>query len=179
MTAVFDTGNCGMILHNLGSYPQHLQTLGAGKFAAAPLPMSVNKKQVFVGGNAFAGYAIFKASKNRDAAWKLISFMASKESQSYWNQTIGQMPTHSGVMNDQWVKESQHISTIASAMLNKKTVVVASPVYLPEYASIMDQVVQPGMQMVMSGRKSVEVFLNEWAQAMEKSKAQYDAVMKK
>jgi multiple sugar transport system substrate-binding protein len=174
MTAAFDTGSAAMILHNLGSYTQHLQTLGAGKFAAAPLPLSINKKQVFVGGNSFAGFVIFNASKNKVAAWKLISFMASKDSQSYWNQKIGQMPTHSGVMQDQWVKDSPHIATIASAMLNKKTVVVASPIYLPEYASIMDQVVQPGMQMVMSGQKTVEAFLNDWAHAMEKAKAQFD-----
>jgi multiple sugar transport system substrate-binding protein len=179
MTAAFDTGSACMILHNLGSYTQHLQTLGAGKFAAAPLPKAISGKQVFVGGNAFAGFSIFKTTKNKDAAWKLISFMASKDSQSYWNQKIGQMPTHAQVMDDQWVKDSQHISTIASAMLDKKTIVVASPIYLPEYASIMDQVVQPGMQMVMSGQKTVEAFLNDWAHAMEKAKTQYDAVMKK
>ncbi|HBF38535.1 MAG TPA: sugar ABC transporter substrate-binding protein [Firmicutes bacterium] len=179
MAAAFDTGSTAMILHNLGSYTQHLQTLGAGKFAAASMPLSLTGRHVLVAGNTFSGYSIFSTSKRPAAAWKFISFLASEKSQSYWNQNTGQMPTNNKVLNEKWIQDAPQISLLASTLADKKTILVASPIYLPDYSVIMDQVVDPGIQMVLSGKKSVETFLNEWAQALEKSKKDYDTAFKK
>lgn len=51
------------------------------------------------------------------------------------------------------------------------------PFYLPDYRSILDNKVDPGIQAVMSGEKTVKAFLDEWAKAIEDSKVKYDEAM--
>ncbi len=48
MVAQFDGGTIGMLKHNLGSYPDHVKTLGADKFAGMPLPVGDGGKRVSV-----------------------------------------------------------------------------------------------------------------------------------
>lgn len=178
MIAGFDTGAVALVQHNIGSFAEHEKALQPGQFAALPLPKTADGKYTVEGGNT-NGYAIFKTTKHPDAAWKFVSFLANAKSQSYWNQNIGQIPTHSDVLNEQWVKDAQHIQAAFTVLEDPNTVFYNPPFYLPDYRSILDNVVDPGIQAVMSGKKSVEDFLNEWAAAMEKSKQQFDAVMKK
>jgi multiple sugar transport system substrate-binding protein len=44
---------------------------------------------------------------------------------------------------------------------------------LPEYSSILNNLVDPGIQSVMSGQKTVEEFLDEWAKAIEESEKKF------
>ncbi|OQP14857.1 ABC transporter substrate-binding protein [Geobacillus zalihae] len=173
MIAAFDTGVTALVQHNIGSYGEHSKALKPDQFAALPLPKTEDGKYVVEGGNTI-NISIFKNTKHPEAAWKLVSFLTSAESQSYWNQQTGQIPTHADVMNEQWVKDAQHIKVAFSVLENKDTIFYNPAFYLPDYRSILDNIVDPGIQAVMSGKKSVEDFLNEWASALEKSKQQYD-----
>lgn len=178
MIAGFDTGAVAMVQHNIGSFGEHSKALQPDQFQAIPLPKTADGKYVAEGGNTI-GISIFKGTKHPDAAWKFASFLNSKDSQSYWNQQVGQIPTNADVLNEDWVKESPHIQTAFKVYEDKNTIQYQPPFYLPEYRSILDTVVDPGTQAVLSGKTTVEEFLNEWAQAMEKAQAQYDEHFKK
>lgn len=173
MVAAFDSGRAMMIQHNLGSYGEHLKALSGDQFAALPFPASISGKRVVKGGQA-NGYGIFRASKHPDAAWKFITYLCSAEAQSYWNYQIGQLPTHSDVYQEDWVKRYPHIGMAGRVLADKNSATMMPPIYLPEYAAILTQLVEPGFQEVLLGRKTVEAFLNEWATAMEKAKVNYD-----
>lgn len=173
MITAFGTGAVALIHHNIGSYGGHSQILNPAQFAAHPLPKTPEGKYVVEGGNT-NGYSIFKNTKHPKEAWLLLSFLCSAEAQSYWNQKIGQIPTHADALNDPWLKQAQHIQTALRVLENPQTIYYDPPFYLPEYRSILDNQVDPGIQDVMSGRKSVEDFLNEWAKAMERSKQAYE-----
>lgn len=173
MLTAFHKGTVSMIHHNIGSYGEHSKRLNPEQFAAHPLPRTPDGKYVVEGGNT-AGYSIFKNTKHPNEAWQFLSFLCSAEAQSYWNQKIGQMPTHSDALNDPWVKQAPHIQTALQVLENPQTVYYYPPFYLPDYRSILDNQVDPGIQDVMSGKKSVEDFLNEWARAMERSKQRYE-----
>ncbi|GIP61236.1 ABC transporter substrate-binding protein [Paenibacillus woosongensis] len=174
MVAVFDTGIAAMLQHNLGSYGEHTKAFGANaaEFKASPLPKSQQGYRVITGGDN-VGLAIFKSSKHKDAAWKFLTFLASEESQNYWNQNIGQMPTHIDSLNSDWVKSSQHILALSEAIADPATKVLIPPIYLPDYSSIQLNVLEPGFQSVLLGKVSPQDFLDEWAQAMEAALAEY------
>ncbi|NOU67017.1 extracellular solute-binding protein [Paenibacillus sp. LMG 31461] len=177
MVATFDTGTAAMVQHNFGSYNNHLQSLGEGKFASTILPKSDNGKTIVA--PTANGYGIFKNSKHPAEAWEFFKFILSSESQAYWNEKIGQMPINVDALQSDYVKKSQHIQGGANVMADKNTVVLDVPTYLPDYSSILAQTLEPNFQKVMSGTMTAEAFLDGWANAMEKAKVEYDKGIKK
>ncbi|MFL6516878.1 MAG: ABC transporter substrate-binding protein [Bacillus sp. (in: firmicutes)] len=178
MIAGFDTGVVAMVHHNPGSFGEHSKALPAGSFKLIPLPTTADGKYVAEGGNA-VNMAIFKSTKHRDAAWKFVEFINSAEAQSYWNEQTGQIPTNSDVLDDEWVQKAEHIKTAFEVYNNPETKIYEPPFYLPDYRAILDGVVDPGVQAVMSGKMTAKEFLDQWAKAIEDSKAKYDETFKK
>ncbi|MEH7272440.1 ABC transporter substrate-binding protein [Neobacillus vireti] len=178
MIAGFDTGVVAMVHHNPGSYGEHNKALPAGSYKLIPLPTTEKGQYVAEGGNA-VNLAIFKSTKHADEAWKFVEFVNSEEAQSYWNEQTGQIPTNSDVLDDKWVQDAQHIKTAFEVYNNPDTKLYEPPFYLPDYRAILDGVVDPGVQAVMSGKMSAKDFLDEWAKAIEDSKEKYDATFKK
>ena len=172
MVAAFDSGVANMIFHNLGSYGEHSRSFKKGEFAAMPFPIQPKGKRTYLA-DAPDGVAIFKNTKYRDEAWKLASFLGAKDSQRFLNQKIGQLPTNVGLLDEDWVKSSQHISTLGNALALKDTIIVSQPEYLPDYKNIRLQVFEPGFQAVLAGAKTAKQFLDELAAALEKSEKDY------
>ena len=176
MVANFDNGVAAMIMHNIGSFGEHSKTLGPGKFA--PLAFPVGKKGNRTAITALKGYVIYKGTKHPAETWKFVSFLCSAESQSYWNKTIGQMPTRLDVMKEAWVSNEAHLKLMGETFADKKSVRLKNPQYLPDYGNIIKGL-DPDFQMVLLGKKSPEEFLNSWAMLIEKSQAEYNKVFKK
>ena len=110
MIAGFDSGSIAMVQHNIGSFAEHSEALDPNQFLAIPLPKSVNGQYVAEEGNTI-GMSIFKGTKHSEESWKFIRFINSKQAQSFWNQSIGQIPTNSDVLSEDWIKTSPHIQT--------------------------------------------------------------------
>ena len=174
MVAAFDTGKAAMVHHNIGSYGEHSEALEEDQFKAIPLPVSIEGNYVAEGGNTI-GISIFAGSDNPEEAFRFIEFANNAESQSIWNQEVGQIPTNSNVMSEQWIQDAQHLSTAFSVYDDADTTLYEPPFYLPDYRSILDNQVDPGIQSVMAGEKTVEDFLTEWADAIEASVEKYRA----
>ena len=172
MIAGFDTGVVAMVQHNIGSYGEHKESLEEGQYLAIPLPKTEDGRYIAEGGNTI-GISIFKGTKNPDAAWKFAEFLNSAESQSYWNEQVGQIPTNSDVLKEEWIKNSPHIQTAFEVYDDPNTILYKPPFYLPEYRSILDNTVDSGIQSVMSGKTSEQEFLDEWAKAMEEAQEKY------
>lgn len=178
MIAGFDTGAVAMVQHNVGSYGEHNESLEPGQFKALALPKSEDGKYVAEGGNTI-GMSIFKSTEHPEAAWEFTAFINSAESQSYWNEKVGQIPTNSDVLQEDWVKNADHIKVAFEVYEDPNLVLYKPPFYLPDYRSILDNTVDSGIQNVMSGKITVKEFLDEWAGAIEESQKQYDEHFKK
>ncbi|WP_171683850.1 ABC transporter substrate-binding protein [Paenibacillus planticolens] len=177
MNATFDTGTSAMIQHNFGSYNDHVTNLGNDKFAGVIPPKADNGKRVVV--PVANGLVMFKNSKHPQEAWKFLSFLMSADSQTYWNQNIGQMPTNTDSLNSDYVKTTQHIQQGAEVLADKDTIALKLPTHLPDYTKITTQQLEPDFQRVLTGKMTVADFVNGWATSMEKAKADYEAAMKK
>jgi multiple sugar transport system substrate-binding protein len=172
MAAEFDSGHVAMIMHNLGSYPQHIQALGKDAVGAVTLPALSGGKHVLLN-SAYISAMVFKGSKHQDAAWKFAAFLASADSVSYFNQKIGQIPPNTKVAGQQWVQDNVGIQNALATQRQSTTTLVNPPWQLPDYASIEAQM-EPEFQKVLLGQVSASTFAGDLAGKLTTSKRQYD-----
>lgn len=174
IAANFDSGVSAMLTHNLGSYTNHMQAFGdASKFSSAPLPTSSTGKYIN-NGSTITGVSIFANSKHPDEAWEFVKFLISPDMQSYWNQSIGQMPTNSKVLEYDWIKDMQHIQVAIETMNQDNTVSFLPPQFLPGYGSINATYMEPAVQAVMAGEMTAQEMLDLWAEHLQE---EYDSFM--
>ncbi|MFI5870864.1 ABC transporter substrate-binding protein [Streptomyces sp. NPDC051445] len=171
MVAQWDSGTIGMLSHNLGSYGDHEKAL-AGKFKGIPAPTQDDGTRVQVS-NPVDGLGLFKASKNKTAAWKFIEFAASHESNSKWNRTAGQVPANSEAAQDGWVQESEPTKLAAEALAGAGTKIVQLPYYLPDWNTISKADNEPNFQKVLLGKLSPKDFLDTLAEQLNAAQADW------
>lgn len=175
IAANFDSGVCAMLTHNLGSYTNHMDAFGdPAKFSAFALPDSKQGTYVNNGGT-LTGLSVFNTCKNPEAAWKFVSYMAGAEGNSFWNESIGQMPVNNAVLEYDWIKEMPHIQTALETTSRDNCVTYLQMSYLPGYGSINSTYIEPAIQSVMSGDMTAEEFLNEWAGYLQEEYESYHA----
>lgn len=172
MVAAFDGGSAAMIFHNTGSKAEHAAALQPNQYQAVSFPLSLTGTYSYTAGSQ-GGYCIFNTCEYPDAAWEFISFMMSEESNSYFNEMIGQIPMNNKVLHEPWVAESQCTSEALRTLADPACRLVAQPKYLPEYSQIMNTLMPPKFQAVLAGEMSVEEFLDTWADAFTEALANY------
>jgi multiple sugar transport system substrate-binding protein len=83
------------------SGPWHIGLLdelgGEGKYELWPMPSGAGDFTSFIGGS---NMAVFKSSKNRDAAWKFVSYLMRPEVQVKWYQTVADLPAVQAAWDD-------------------------------------------------------------------------------
>jgi multiple sugar transport system substrate-binding protein len=173
MVSEFDGGHVAMIMHNLGSYPQHVQAFGKDNLGAVVLPALSSGRRDLTGGASNAIVAtVFRGTKHPVEAWKFAAFLASADSVSYFNQSIGQMPPNNKVSGAQWVKDNTAIQNALAAQADRNTTLVAPPIQLPDYASIETQE-EPNFQKVLLGQMTAQDFATDFAGKMTTSLQKY------
>lgn len=175
ISANFDSGVSAMFTHNLGSYGSHVTGFGGTEgFTANPLPTASNGKYVNYGG-ALTGLCMFDSCENPEAAWKFITYMCGREANSYWNKSIGQMPTNTACYEDAWMQEMQHIQCAVETTEMENCITYTSPAYLPEWGTITTTYIEPAIQSVMSGDMTAQELLDMWAEYLNEAYANYMA----
>lgn len=176
MTAQWDTGTIGMLNHNLGSYQDHVKALGAGKFRGIPQPVGPSGKRVQVS-NPVDGLGMFKSGKNKEAAWKFIEFATSKEQNSKFNASAGQVPSNTGAANDAWIQKAEPTKLAAQALNDGSTTIIQLPYYLPDWNTISKADNEPNFQKVLLGKMSAKAFLDTVAEQLNEAQAEWTEQM--
>ncbi len=175
ISANFDSGVSAMLTHNLGSYGSHVTAFqGTEGFTANPLPTAENGKYVNYGG-ALTGLSMFDTCKNQEAAWKWITYMCSHDANSYWNESIGQLPPNKSCYEDEWMSNMQHIQCAVATTGQENCITYSSPSYLPEWGTINSTYIEPAIQSVMSGDMTAKEMLDLWAEYLNEAYANYMA----
>jgi multiple sugar transport system substrate-binding protein len=88
----------------IGSFvsgPWHIGLLndlgGKDKYELWPMPSGSGDATSFIGGS---NMSVFKASKNRDAAWKFVSYLMKPEVQVKWYETVSDLPAVQSAWDD-------------------------------------------------------------------------------
>lgn len=175
IVANYDSGVCAMLTHNMGSYPTHVAAFGGTEgFSAHPYPTSENGKYVDNAG-AINGICMFDTCENQEAAWKWITFLCGHYGNSYWNESIGQLPSNTLCYEDEWMSGKQHIECGVEIISQDNYLSYSGPTFLPDYGSINSNYIEPAIQSVMSGDMTAKELLDMWAEYLNESYANYMA----
>jgi multiple sugar transport system substrate-binding protein len=174
MVAQWDTGNIGMLNHNLGSYQDHVKALGTDKFRGIPQPTGPGGKRVQVS-NPVDGLGLFKSSKNKEAAWKFIEFAVSRAENSKFNESAGQVPANTEAAQDAWIQKAEPTKLAAAALSDGSTTIVQLPYYLPDWNTISKADNEPNFQKVLLGKTSAKEFLDMLAEQLNEAQADWKA----
>ncbi|WP_424535301.1 ABC transporter substrate-binding protein [Sphaerisporangium viridialbum] len=172
MVAQFTSGKVAMMHHNLGSYNDHVKAFGADKIDAFPMPVGASGKRTIVA-NPVDGFAVFKNSEHKDAAWKFVDFLVSKESNGYWNQQTGQIPANKDAQADSWLSERPYLKNAVEVLSDPATAVVSPPYYLPQFSSVTKADTEPLFQKVLLGQMKPQEFLDTMAQKLTEAQAEW------
>ncbi|SEG98029.1 multiple sugar transport system substrate-binding protein [Nonomuraea solani] len=169
MVAQFDTaGSIAVMQHNLGSYQDHIKSLGPEKVASFSVPKSDSGVQAVLS-NPVGGVAVFSASEQKEAAFKLAEFFAAKETDAYIAEKTGVIPANTDVRGTQ----AAHISEAQRVLNDPATKVVQMPYHLPEFNDITKTWAEPQFQKVLLGQLTAKDFLEQFAGKMTEAQAAY------
>lgn len=91
----------------------------ADKFAVAPIPASPSGESIsFAAG---ANLAVFKGSKNPDAAWKLIQWLTQPDVQVEWYKTVNGLPSQQSAWDDPALTENPKTAAFGEQLQSTKT----------------------------------------------------------
>ncbi|MFE5486166.1 ABC transporter substrate-binding protein [Streptomyces sp. NPDC056527] len=172
MVAQWDSGEIGMLNHNLGSYQDHVKALGTEKFRGIPNPTTDGGARVMVS-NPVDGLGLFSSSKNKAAAWKFIEFAASHASNSKWNESAGAIPANTDAAEDPWIQKAEPTKLAAEVLFSGKATIIQLPYYLPDWNTISKADNEPGFQKVLLGKASAKEFLDGLAEQLNTAQAEW------
>ena len=173
MISAFDSGSAAMIFHNIGSYGQHRDTLGEEKFGAVVNLKSVDDTNVMVS-NGVASLSVFKNSKHPEEAYKFIQYLTEHTANSYFNETLGSIPTNKEALADEWVQNSAPVKAAADMLLDPETKIATLPVEVTGYLDLHTNTLSKDFQNVLLGNESAKDYLDNWANKMTELKKTYD-----
>lgn len=87
------------------------------KFATAPLPKKKDSIS-FAGG---ANWSVFETSKNKDSAWKFVSWMTDPKTEISWFNFVGGLPSQQESWNDPSLTSNEKLKAFGTQLENTKT----------------------------------------------------------
>jgi len=115
--AAFASGRLALLMDGPWNLPRFKNLLKNLNWAFAPLPAGPVKQATVVGGEYLA---IFKQSKNPDAAWKFLKWLIKPDVQAFWAMKSGYLPIRHAVLNvpefQQYLKENPNFAVFVHQM---------------------------------------------------------------
>ncbi|MHB1688323.1 MAG: sugar ABC transporter substrate-binding protein [Ignavibacteriaceae bacterium] len=126
--------------------PEDLQN----KWMTAPLPSydSVYPGKSLAGGSSFV---MFKLSKNKNAAWKLIEFLSSRKSQIEFYNLSSDLPAVKNAWDDSSLKDDKYLNAFYEQLQN----VVPTP-KVPEWEQIVSSKVQQYAEYAARNKMTID-----------------------
>ena len=92
-----------------------METVTAHNFGVAPYPAGLKGNQTFFSGSDMA---MMKSSKNKDEAWKLMSYLISRDTQVTYSKMSGMLPTRLDAANDPALMADAHYAEFVAQIKN-------------------------------------------------------------
>ena len=158
----FQSGIIAMMAHHVGSSVLVTQKLGEENVGVVPMPPADPKKPATM--ITMSGNVIFSSSKNKEAAFKFISWLTEKEQMDKWSRSRqGQLPVLKSVANLPYYKNN----IFFKVSLDQAKYAIAWPP-LPGVGYISAQLWQNLMQRALLGEITSKEMMEEIANALRK-----------
>jgi multiple sugar transport system substrate-binding protein len=161
IVAGFYSGTCAMLDQDPDALLGVAEKMGKNDFAVAPMPVGPSGKAFPSIG--YSGWAMFKASKAKTEAFKLIAFLSSPKNNIEWAKFVGVLPIHNGANNDPFFASEQFLGWFEELKNPERYVFVAPPSHLENLGQFFDQMAPKGLQQVLLGQRPAGDVTAEWA----------------
>jgi len=179
LSAAFDSGSAGMIIHNLGSAADHEKAFGGDRSKFAGIGMPLNGKGTSV--NLMlqpGGMTISKTCKNPDVAFDFIAFMSTGDAVDEYCRLYGVVPVEKNVLESSaWIKELPWYANAAALLLDENTLFYNSYAWLPGRNKIYTEM-DTESQLVMTGQMTAKEMLDNWASLYQQKYDEFMAARK-
>jgi len=159
----FGRGVTSMYQHNSGSVGQQKKNIGIDKFATIPVPVGPAKKRAtFYFSETLTG---FSAAKNKEGAWRFMTFMLDDEPSLMYCKTLGLLPARKSIIGR---PEFANDPALAG-FVNSFPIAIVSP-YLayPGWGGKIDSDGVPLIQQAILGKISAKECLDRFADVLKK-----------
>jgi multiple sugar transport system substrate-binding protein len=136
------------------------ERMDPGDFAVAPMPLGPAGKSFPTIG--YAGWSMFTAAEDKDAAWNLIAHLSSRESNLEWSKFVGVIPIHKGAEQDPAFQGEQYAGWFTE-LNDERWQPTVMPTYLEEFGYFADVLVVQSGQEALLGERTAEDVATEWA----------------
>ncbi len=177
LSAAFDSGAVGLIIHNLGSAADHMKAFDNDntKFAAINMPLNDQGTSVNLMIQP-GGMTVSSTCKYPQEAFDFITYMATGEAVSEYCQNWGVIPVDQTVLESaEWIKEQPWYENSAKALLDPVTKYYEEYSWLPGHDNIYNDI-DTESQYVMAGEMSAQELCDKWAEELQ---ACYDSYFNK
>ena len=172
MVAQFGSEAGVMMNHNIGSFQDHVDNLGAENVLGLQ-PFPSEEGPITVSGATVLGQAIFAESEHPDEAWTFIEYFLAPEGNALWAEDSGKIPSNYEVAEEDWIANAQPLQAAIEVLNDPDTQVLREPFYLPEYNAIAKTQLEPLWQEVLQGTMTAQEFLDIAADAYTQAQAEY------
>ncbi|MDP2697554.1 sugar ABC transporter substrate-binding protein [Thalassospira sp.] len=157
----FYSGTCAMLDQDPDALIAIASRMNPDDFGVTTMPKGPSGKAFPTIG--YAGWSMFSASENKDAAWGLISHLSGRESNLEWNKRIGALPIYEGAESDPFYATPQFEGWFAE-LSDPDVFPTVMPTHLEEFAFFKDSLVVRTSQEAMLDRISAEELARQWAE---------------
>lgn len=179
LSAAFDSGHAGMIIHNLGSAADHMKAFNGdtSKFAAYGMPLNDKGTSVNLMIQP-GGMTISSTCKHPQEAFDFIAWLMTGDRVSQYAQAWGVVPVDTTVLeNADWVNNTPWYKAAAQKLLDPNTLFYNQYAWLPGRNAVYNEM-DTESQYVMTGQMTAQEMLDNWADAYQKAYDKYMAAKK-
>jgi multiple sugar transport system substrate-binding protein len=164
----FYSGNCAMLDQDPDALGDINKKMDASEFGVVPMP--TGPKGLAYPKVGFAGWSIFQASANKDAAWKLTSYLESPAVNLKWAKFFGIIPAYSEAQNDPVYSKPVYQGWFKT--LNSKAHrIELYPFELPELGYFLDVLAPQEVDKLLLGQQTAQQTAAVLAEYLNKAKA--------
>ena len=175
ISAAFDSGAAGIIVHNLGSAADHEKAFNGdySKFSSMGMPLNYKGESMNLMLQP-GGMTISKTCKNPDLAWEFVEYMAQGDPIDEYCRMYGVIPVDQNVLNESaWIQEKPWFANAAALLLDPNTLFYKSYANLPGRNKVYTEMDELS-QFVMIGEMSAQEMLDRWAAAYQEAYDNWD-----
>ncbi|GEM85482.1 ABC transporter substrate-binding protein [Meiothermus granaticius] len=168
----FYSGTCAMLDQDPDTLQPVQEKMSPDQFGVVPMPLGPSGKGFLKPG--FAGWSMFKSSKNKEAAWKLIAYLASPSVNLKWSKYVGTIPSIQSSEKDPYYS-SPTFKAWFDELRSPKYTLSFFPFQIPELGNFLDVYSVQETQKLLLGQQTAEVTAQHLADYMEKAYAKWKA----
>jgi multiple sugar transport system substrate-binding protein len=161
----FGRGVTSTYLHNSGSIEEQKKFVGEPNFATFPIPVGPAKKRA----SFFFSETLtmFKGGKNKEGAWKFLTWMMDDEQHYQYCKTLGLLPTRQNLSDRPPYTEPSYAGFVKSIPFS----IVSPYLAYPGWGGKLDSEGVPMFQQAFVGQITPKQCLDKFAEMLTKNMA--------